>query len=568
MRFMFGLLIVLLLLPVVAAQEPQRMTLLAVREVNGTFEGSVADLFFETHAGQGRVFLETSPLTKIDTQISTRFAKEIACNYFDLNCGQTDFIYTIKSDSTIIGGPSAGGALAALSAAGMLGLALNESVAVTGTINSGGLIGPVGGLQAKIDAANEAGIGLVLIPAGTRFTDHNRTNESVDLVEYGETLGINVVEVRDLNDVLEHFTGERLLEENGEVVANSEYQTIMEGVSEELCDRGEGLKSELEEYELDFTDRADLVNRSNRIAEARETGAHYSSASYCFGLNIRLRSLLYEKQNLSTAKILSKAEQLRKDISRVEMRVRERELQTITDLQTFSIVIERLNEANRFLERVDIEDDKLFLLAFAEERYVSAVVWARFFAMSGREYELNKEVLKQSCFAKVQEAKERVEYLKLFLTQGISNIEENIGRAESQSEDGEYALCLIQASEAKANANAILSTFGIVDNQLEDLIERKFSALEGLISRTVEKQAFPILGFSYYQYAKSLKELEPASSLLYSEYALELSNLDIYFEEEIDPIETRENDIVFALSGFLVGFIAAFGVIFILKKKK
>ena len=53
------------------------LTLLAVQETpNGTYVGSTADLYLELRDGTGRVFLDTSPLTKVDTQISTRYAKE------------------------------------------------------------------------------------------------------------------------------------------------------------------------------------------------------------------------------------------------------------------------------------------------------------------------------------------------------------------------------------------------------------------------------------------------------------------------------------------------------------
>ena len=51
------------------------------------------------------------------------------------------------------------------------------------------------------------------------------------------------------------------------------------------------------------------------------------------------------------------------------------------------------------------------------------------------------------------------------------------------------------------------------------------------MARTISKGAFPILGYSYYQYASSLRD-DPGIDLVYSEYALELSNLDMYFEEE------------------------------------
>jgi hypothetical protein len=53
---------------------------------------------------------------------------------------------------------------------------------------------------------------------------------------------------------------------------------------------------------------------------------------------------------------------------------------------------------------------------------------------------------------------------------------------------------------------------------------------------------FPILGYSYFEYANSLKESDPFSALLYSEYALELSNLDIYFKSHgVNGVEVFEN---------------------------
>src|SRR3989344_5952405 len=85
-----------------------RTKLLAVSEINGTSYGSVADLHLDIKSGDGGVFLDTFPLTKLDTQISTRFAKEIACKQSHTDCRNIDFFYSLKSGSTIVGGPSAG----------------------------------------------------------------------------------------------------------------------------------------------------------------------------------------------------------------------------------------------------------------------------------------------------------------------------------------------------------------------------------------------------------------------------------------------------------------------------
>ena len=132
MKLIFFLLIILFLPFVYASEIP----LLAVKQTQEGFVGSSANLQLEIKDGDGRVFLDTYPLTKLDTQMSTRFAKEIACK--DLECNNKDFIYTIKSDSVIVGGPSAGAAITLLTIAELENLDIKKGVSITGTINSGG----------------------------------------------------------------------------------------------------------------------------------------------------------------------------------------------------------------------------------------------------------------------------------------------------------------------------------------------------------------------------------------------------------------------------------------------
>ena len=42
------------------------------------------------------------------------------------------------------------------------------------------------------------------------------------------------------------------------------------------------------------------------------------------------------------------------------------------------------------------------------------------------------------------------------------------------------------------------------------------------------------MAYSYLEYENSLRENDPFSALLYSSYALELGDLDIYFEDKAD----------------------------------
>ena len=51
------LIILLLLIPLVSAKQGH-LKLLAVKEVNGEYKGSPADLYLELQPGSGRVFIE------------------------------------------------------------------------------------------------------------------------------------------------------------------------------------------------------------------------------------------------------------------------------------------------------------------------------------------------------------------------------------------------------------------------------------------------------------------------------------------------------------------------------
>ena len=76
-RFLVLAIILILSALAVSAREGE-MTLLSVSDMNGTLVGSTAKLYVDVEPGNGRVFIDTFPLSNMDTQISTRYAKEIA----------------------------------------------------------------------------------------------------------------------------------------------------------------------------------------------------------------------------------------------------------------------------------------------------------------------------------------------------------------------------------------------------------------------------------------------------------------------------------------------------------
>ncbi|MFC1698007.1 S16 family serine protease [Nanoarchaeota archaeon] len=201
-RLLLFIIISFLLIPFISATT--HMKLLAVSEQNDTYIGGVADLYLDIKPGNGRIYIDTFPITKVDTQLSIRFAKEISCDYLEIDCSNFDFFYTIRAKSSIVGGPSAGAAITMLTIVNLKNINYDESVSISGTINSGGVIGPVGGLKAKIEAAAKNNIKTVLIPFGEK--DYKENNVTIDLIELGKNLSIDVIEVPTINEAVAIFS--------------------------------------------------------------------------------------------------------------------------------------------------------------------------------------------------------------------------------------------------------------------------------------------------------------------------------------------------------------------------
>ncbi len=75
-----------------------------------------------------------------------------------------DIVYTIEANATLIGGPSAGSALAIATIAALEGREPREDVMITGSVNHDGSVGPVLAILEKAKAARERGATLFLVP--------------------------------------------------------------------------------------------------------------------------------------------------------------------------------------------------------------------------------------------------------------------------------------------------------------------------------------------------------------------------------------------------------------------
>lgn len=200
--------------------------IVATYQVGGWFRselrGVVMRADVELRDGSGRVLVNTVPRIGIDIQTSVRTAVRVAEEATGVQLSGTDVILTITSDqeADVVDGPSAGAAITIAIIAAIIDEDLNEGVYMTGTINSDGTIGPVGGIPEKALAAAENGATRFYVPKGQGtiivyvprttspvpgWTITRYERKIVELQDYLEEQGYSVVveEVENIEEAYE-----------------------------------------------------------------------------------------------------------------------------------------------------------------------------------------------------------------------------------------------------------------------------------------------------------------------------------------------------------------------------
>jgi predicted S18 family serine protease len=203
--------------------------MVAVRAIRRGFrieyEGVVMTADVELREGSGRILVDTIPKIGIDIQTSVRTGVLVAEHVTGVSLGKTDLILTIKAseDVEVVDGSSAGAAVTIAILATMKGQSLNQTVHMTGTINSDNTIGAVGGVAQKALAAAENGSRCFLVPKGQStiivyvpkethpfpgWTIVTYEQKPVKLQDYLEERGYSttVVEVETIEEAYEKFS--------------------------------------------------------------------------------------------------------------------------------------------------------------------------------------------------------------------------------------------------------------------------------------------------------------------------------------------------------------------------
>ncbi|MFA5358027.1 MAG: S16 family serine protease [archaeon] len=320
-------------------------------------KGMAADLRLDTFPGSGYVTFVTSningadhPLIGNDTQTTGNIALKIAKAKLVGAASGTDFgkynyQFDIIANATEVDGPSAGAAMTLLAYSVLSERKIPTGVGLTGTINSDGTVGVVGGVYAKSKAAAGVGIKLFMIPEGEAvqvIKDDDGKVKSVNLLSYGpEQLNMKIVEVETIDDVLKYAyadIGSIVVDANAAAVTGFtpkpiKYETKLEpmkGFSKNFIDRANALQDEAKK-DLEVTDLDEYwkgifypqINEAQRDIESAQIffdqNYLYSSANYAFNAAITLGTIkeIAESPSLlsnDSTILSSKISSLRSDI--------------------------------------------------------------------------------------------------------------------------------------------------------------------------------------------------------------------------------------------------------------
>ncbi len=166
--------------------------------------------------GNGQIYVASEPLTQVDTQGVARIAVLVASAIAGKTWTSCDYFFHFITPSVIVGGPSAGIAMTIATYAALTGQKPLPQVAGTGTVGPDAVVGPVGGVYAKMLAAAKKGYKIFVIPEGEEVVAkqvvstlrtpfgfiQNITTVPVNLVKLGKKLGIKVVPVATVYDAL------------------------------------------------------------------------------------------------------------------------------------------------------------------------------------------------------------------------------------------------------------------------------------------------------------------------------------------------------------------------------
>ncbi|MBI2445666.1 hypothetical protein HYV43_04725 [Candidatus Micrarchaeota archaeon] len=171
------------------------ISVMQVPAVDANGKGILTTIQADVRNGSGAVYIDVEPFISVETQNSAKMAAQQAAKAAGFDLARHDVFFKIVANTEVVDGPSGGQALALLAYSEFTGKPLRSDLTATGTIEADSSIGKVGGILEKVEASQQGGIRLVLVPLG------QAVQNGVDLSQYAQARwGMQIVEVKNLSE--------------------------------------------------------------------------------------------------------------------------------------------------------------------------------------------------------------------------------------------------------------------------------------------------------------------------------------------------------------------------------
>lgn len=509
--------------------------------------------------------MDTLPLTDIDMQGSARIASKVAFDTCGKDSDDYDVYYIIRSDVPTVGGPSAGAVLTVATIAAINNWTLNKNVMMTGMIGPDGTIGPVGGILEKIEVGAEKHVDYFLIPYGQRYQiDEN--NNSIDSIEYGKNLGINVVEVSNIYDAVYYFTNYEIeTDYKKNPMIDSKYNQIMEELSKITLENAKKNLEDVENLDLSILNSSEkqefqenIQTASNLVYLGNELD---SNSNYYAGMSRSFNALVIF-ETLQSKYLCKNNESVKNYLLAVNESIREKKNYVSNVTLTKNNIEYIFSSKSRIYEASELMDESFYQLdernltsaleyaAYAKLRAETGIWWLELAPEEENPEEIDEKDLKYLSREYLDNSEIVVVYTSTVLSEEliaypVTQIEDSIDLYNEK----EYLLAISKSIDAYVYSTTILDYTTDVD-YLSALAEKKINRAENCVLNNENNSEYiPVSALSYFEYAENLDD--KYSKILYFKYSIAYAqmNMDILKEFDSDAFNYRKESVNYEIPG-------------------
>ncbi|MCD6503610.1 MAG: hypothetical protein J7K58_05245 [Euryarchaeota archaeon] len=540
------------LAPVISAQEHEKILIgkseiyiLGVSEdSSGRKYGTHSKLIVEVYRimnGKtgGKVYINAMPVPDKMFYTSAIIASRVASIITGYAFYSLEFHYEVASSSVSIEGPSAGAAMAVAAVSAIWNMSLPKDILITGMLLPGGIIGPVGSLKEKVEAAKALNCRYLLVPYGQSETLIKTSEGYVKLRDYAEALGIQIIDVLTIEEALKEMLGITLPSTNTSLMTEYSDKTLrgylIKSVNDDI-NHIDSIKTALQQipsdkplperimsYVNDFLKEFNTTfSEGTRLAE---NGDYYSALSKLFQASIYLRAVYYIRKYYTSeyppATLGEIHSEVLKKLSEVEDIINtntgNKIKLSLDEFYRLGAVEFRLLEAEYYLKLFNSTvtypeniPEALYYLAFAYERARTAIWWYNIPESSECNITVDSYAIAEESLAYAQSM---IEFLNNIggSSQEINTLKEYLWSAYRSLEKRYYPGTFFTAT-------AIISTVSLVMYKMyisAEYLTGVSDALQNLLESIVQKMRYNphFIVLSRLEYGKVLKQTDVDSSI-------------------------------------------------------